>query len=277
MEASEMKKTLISLAIAASVGIASAPASAIVISNIDFGALGNLGANLETSTLAEQFINPATTAPGTGSGWGYGMITTVNGDSTYCAVGNCQLYYTVHFSGGTFLSATDISFTNTDVQIYYHSGAEINLLTANSGANLLTIQGMTQYVALTAHGLGVANGSLTGATLSLTGSGLLDVNLAGSSNAAFAAALNGNTIPDGVGGFADIAYTESANNFILNPMDEIGGLANGCHTGTAATGAWCWQGTMNTRGSLIPEPGSLALLSLGLLGGAFSMRRRKSV
>lgn len=271
-----MKKTLISLAVAASVAMVAAPASANVISNIDFGALGNIGAHLETSTLAEQFLNPATTAPGTGDGWGYGMITSVNGSTSYCASGNCQLYYTVHFTGGTFTSPADIQFTGTDVNIYYHSGAAINLLNATSPANLLTIQGMTQYVELTAHGLGVANGSLTGSTLTLTGSGLLDVNLAGSSNAAFAAALDGNNIFDGVAGFADIAYTESANNNVLNPWDVLGGLANGCQTGTAATGAWCWQGTMNTRGTLIPEPGSLALLSLGLLGGAFSMRRRKS-
>jgi hypothetical protein len=277
MEATEMKKTLISLAVAASVAMVAAPASANVISNIDFGALGNIGAHLETSTMAEQFINPATTLPGAGEGWGYGLITSVNGSTTYCASGTCQLYYTFHFTGGTFTSPTDIQFAGTDVEIYYHSGAAINLLNATSPANLLSIQGMTKYVQLTAHGLGVANGSLTGATLSLTGSGLLDVNLAGSGNAAFAAALDGSDIPDGVGGFADIVYTESANNNVLNPFDVAAGLTTGCRTGAAATGAWCWQGTMDTRGTLIPEPGSLALLSLGLLGGAFSMRRRKSV
>ncbi len=272
-----MKKTLISLAVAASVAMVAAPASANVISNIDFGALGNIGAHLETSTLAEQFINPATTAPGTGSGWGYGMITTVNGDSTYCASGDCQLYYTVHFTGGTFDgTGTAVSFTGTDVNIYYHSGSAINLLNQDSATNLTTIGLMSQYVRLVAHGPGTAAGSLSGASLNLLGAGLLDVDLAGSSNLAFAGALDGDSIFDGVAGFADIAYTESANNFVLNPFDVLGGLANGCSTGAAATGAWCWQGTMNTRGTLIPEPGSLALLSLGLLGGAFSMRRRKS-
>ena len=49
--------------------------------------------------------------------------------------------------------------------------------------------------------------------------------------------------------------------------------------GTAASGAWCFEGTANLRGSTeIPrfEPGMLALVGIGLLGFGTAYRRRKA-
>lgn len=273
-----MKKKLIALALAAGIGLASAPASAFTVSGIDFGAGGT--AHLETMTLAQQFINPATTAPGTGAGMGYGFITTVNGNPNYCtAGGGCGLYYTVSFTGGTFTSPTNIQFTGTDVNIYYLNSFT-NLMSQSSVANLATITSGALYASLGGHGnlgglippavVSDANGSLTGSTLSFTGTGLLDVLMAAGGDASFKAFLNGNLVADAAGGFADIAYTESANNFVLNPNDPTAG----CQNGRAVTGQWCLQGTLNTRGTGVPEPGTMALLALGLLGGGLVRRRR---
>ncbi len=277
-----MKKTL-STALAA-LGLAfAAPSSAIVVGGIDFGNLGNT-MHIETATLAETLVR------GVGDTLeGYGYITTVNGDSTYCAVANCSLYY--YFSGYTVsaFNGTQVQFTGGTVDIYYDPAANINLLNQDSVANVAAITAMTPWARLTGHtffdplfalpALQTLNGegSLTGATLSQTGRGQLDVDTGGFGDAAVAAYLDGNSIADNLAGFADVVLTSSSNNFVLNPFDVANGLARGCDTGQAATGAWCLQGTLNTRGAtVIPEPGTLALLALGVLGFGFGARGRRN-
>ena len=282
-----MKKTLAALALAAGTAMISAPASAYTVSGIDFGNdFGGLS-HIETTTLAQTYINPATTGVGAGSGTGYGYITTVNDISNYCvAGGGCGLYYTVDYTGGTFLSASEIVFTGTTIKMYYLNGPQTILGNQNSPANLATIAAGTLYATLEGHGwltvaLGASNvsystGFLTGESISFQGNGLLDVNttdLLG--NLAFESYLNGNKVTDANGGKADLIYTESVNNFVLNQHDIDDGLANGCQDGTAATGAWCLKGTLNTRGAgVLPEPATMALLGLGLLGMGFSSRRK---
>lgn len=281
--------------LAAGIGLVSAPASAVVVSGIDFGPLGSPALHIETMTLATQFINPTTTTAGpsgtvgNGTGLGYGLITTINGNVSYCSPGPCSLYYIVNFGGGTFTAANQIEFTSTSVTIYYSNAAPVNLFFGqNSPANLATIAGFTPYATLVGHGnlggglaanvVGFANGTLSGSTLNLSGNGLLDVNTAdGIGNGSFEQFLNGNGIVDAALGLADIAYTESANNAVLNPNDVATGQAAGCSTGQAASGAWCWQGTLNTRGvAAVPEPSSIALLSLGLLFSGFVARRKRA-
>ena len=280
------KKTLVTLL--AAIGVAaSAPASAIIVGGIDFGAMGANPANthIETATLAQTLI--------TGNGQNataYGFISTVNGDSTYCADGsaNCGLYYVAHFNNSQNFSAGYVEFTSSSVSVFYSASPAINLLGQDSNANLLTIQGMTAWATLTGHdhlgGIAANNavlnggGTLTGASLSGSGFGLLDVNLAGPGSLSVANYLNGNSISDSIGNKADIALTSSFNNFVLNPNDQANGLANGCLTGQAAAGAWCFQGTNNLRGNtVIPEPGMLGLMGIGLLGfGVAASRRRKT-
>lgn len=280
------KKALVTLL--AGIGIAaSAPASAIIVGGIDFGVLGAspFNTHIETATLAQTFVN------GNGqNATAYGFISTVNGDTTYCADGsaNCGLYYVANFNNSQNFNGAYVEFTAATISVFYSASPALNLLNQDSNANLLAIQAMTPWVTLTGHDHlgGVASpnavvngvGTLTGGTLSGSGFGLLDVDLAGPGNLSVANYLNGNNTPDAIGNMADITITSSFNNNVLNPFDVANGLANGCKTGQAQAGAWCFQGTNNLRGdTVIPEPGMLGLMGIGLLGfGAAASRRRKT-
>ena len=278
-----MKKSLAVLAATAGFALAS-PASAIVVGGIDFGTMGESPTNthLETATLAQTFI--------TGNGQNataYGFITSVNGDTSYCANnGSCGLFYVAQFENSQNFSQSYVEFTSATIDVYFTDDASLNLLSQNSPANLALIQAMTPWVTLSGHdnlGGGAApnavlngTGVLTGSTLSGSGFGLLDVTGGIAEVAAF---LDSDGVLDAAGGLADIAYTASFNNDVLNPFDVSSGLAQGCADGSASAGAWCYQGTSNLRGETaqqVPAPAPLALLAIGLFGLGVASRSRKA-
>lgn len=238
----------------AGVALAAATATAAQASNINIGGvIWNPDAPLDfsgTSATLSQFINPIT-----GELSGFGVVTTINGTGvgTFCP--GCEL--TVQYGGYTPIGGAAVPGpAGGGSQIFYEGGFVKVFVDHTPDADptdpLLLNAGNTTDGALWLDMVGHAvNGvTLTGFNFFpsfLLGKGLWDVvgGLAKGN-------LDTNTKEDG----SDLSFTNSFTSF---PTDS----------------PLFSTGTGNFKGNSVPEPGSLLLLSLGLLAIA-SARIRKS-
>ncbi len=232
------KKVLAGVAVAA----AMATSAHAALNNVGGVIWDPLSASDFTGTSANVVQNMA----GDGSLSGYGYITQLNGTNVNTFCPGCEL--TIKYYG--FTSNGGLNYANGTIEVYVDYTPDTANGTSLSAAN--TADG-SLWLKLTGHNLGSFGGSsLFGASApgSLTGQGYLDVagGMAGS-------AFNTNGKFDG----ADFGFTTGFSAFLSFPDQAINGTV-----------------TFNGDSVQVPEPASLALVGLGLLG-VVGARRRKGL
>ena len=275
-----MRKLLAGFAAAAALCGASTPASALNIGGIDIPQ----GPNFEVASVFEDLLTSVGQTLNA-----YGEIAQINSVATSTLCGSpCELTYQITGYTVTALSGSNLALSGGTAKIFLDFGG-VNFApsmngvtgqTTNAAAVAAATDG-TLFLTLTGHAVDalgntlLATGSNIGtASPSFFGSGLWDV-ATGPGCGIACPYFNTNSIPATFNGpFTDLAFTTSGSSLVIPVYTDRTCIGPG---GAPIPGApACVAGSADIRGLVLPEPGSLALLSLSLIGAGLISRRRRN-